>query len=221
MKINFYFPFYMSYIIRRVRGKHLALAAVAIFALVFTNFLLSPDTAKGDDNVTVTATVNSALSCAVAGTSISFGTLTTGAISTASQTTTTTLSCNNGSGCTLYLDDVGYGGNPGLASTTAGYLIGSADGSYGDTATLAAGTEGYGLQVASSTGGSGGSVTIAARYLQTGNDVGGLEVAALAAASSSEAILDRVFVTVYKAAISSTTASSDYTDTITYSCLAN
>lgn len=176
-----------------------------------------------DNDVTVNATVDPSITCAFTGMTTTFASLTTGAISTSDTNTTVTISSNGGSGVSLTVRDDGNGTNPGLyksAGTT--YLIGSADGSFGNIVTLAAGTDGFGL-TASSSGGSGAALTIDGRFDASGgaNEVGGLEVGAANAvslATSTGTLASRVVTITHKAAVSGLAPAGSYTDTITYVC---
>lgn len=166
-----------------------------------------------------TTTIQSAptVSCSTSPASTAFGTLTPDSIYTASPNATTTISTTYSAGFTLNVHDSGAGaGQPGLYSTSTTGLISSA------TATLLAGTEGYGIQAATTTAGSGATVTLNPIYLKTGNDVGGLSTSDVVLASSTASCTGREVVVSHKAAISNLTkAASDYSDTITYSCSGN
>ncbi len=191
------------------------LAFSALITTAFALFVSSPSSVDGAA-VTVSATVTESVSCSNSETATAFGALSTGSITTASPNATTTLSCNSAGGCTLSVADAGSGASPGLyrnATTTS--LIASADGA------LSAGTEGYGIQAATSSAGTGGTLTIGASYLVTGSTVGGLTLAAKALASSTVPVANRVVAVTHKAAISTITKSGTYNDTITYSCLGN
>jgi len=120
------------------------------------------------------------------------------------------------SGCTLYVKDAGDGSNPGLyKSTSPTYLIASSD------ATLSAGNDGYGIQATSTAAGSGGTLSFNSKYNKTGNDVGGLTLINTVLASSTVDVTGREAVVTHKAAISETTLTGDYSDTITYECVVN
>jgi hypothetical protein len=133
------------------------------------------------------------------------------------------MSCaNSGLGCSLYVKDAGSGSNPGLyKSTSPTYLIPSPNAAFDATSTLAAGTEGYGIQATTTTAGSGATLTIAARYNQSGNTVGGLTLTNTTLSSSNATSANRETVVTHKAAISTLTAAGSYSDTITYECTAN
>ena len=203
------------------KTKNVFIMIGLIGAVIFICNFWSADLVLGDD-VTVSATVSETVSCAASTTTTAFGTLTTTAVSTSTPDVTITMSCNYASGCTLKVQDDGNATNPGLYSTTVAYLIGSADAAYADTATLAAGTEGYGIQGSTNANGSGGTLTIATRYNQTGNAVGGFEITDQSISSSTEPIANRETVVKHKAAISGLTkAATNYSDILTYSCTGN
>jgi hypothetical protein len=207
--------------INKVWGGKLAGLILGLFAiLLFASDFLIPEEAKGDAT-TLTATVATTVSCTTAGSPSAFGTITTASIVTSTPNTTTTLTCNPANGCTLNVKDGGNGTNPGL-TTTPTYIIGSADSSYGNTATLAAGTEGYGIQAVTTSAGSG-TVTplIYTRYKQTGQAVGGFEITNQGLASSSAPISGREIAVTHFVAISGLTGGGTYQDIVTYSCAAN
>lgn len=173
--------------------------------------------------VTVSATVSQSVTCSTNVSTTAFGTLSSLAIATSTSDASSTMSCNDGLGCTLSINDAGNGVNGGLATTSPAYLIPSPASGFPATATLAAGTEGYGIMATTTATGSGGTLTIASRYLQTytGNLVGGLSTSTLTLASSTSAISNREITVRHKAAISGTTQAASYVDTITYSCTGN
>jgi len=171
-----------------------------------------------DNDVTVNATVDPSITCAFTGLTTTFTSLTTGAVSTSDTNTTITISTNANSGFNLTVRDEGNGINPGLYKSAGNtYLIGSANSTFDDTATLSASNDGFGIQ-GSVSGGSGGTVTIASRYNQTGNSVGGLERIATQLASASQAVSGRVITIVHKAAVSGLAPAGNYTDNLTYVC---
>jgi len=203
------------------KTKNVLIVIGLIGAVIFIYNFWSADLVLGDD-ITVSATVSETVSCTASTSTTAFGTLTTSAVSTSTPDVTITMSCNYASGCTLKVQDDGNATNPGLYSTTVAYLIGSADAAYADTATLAAGTEGYGIQGSTNANGSGGTLTIATRYNQTGNAVGGFEITDQSISSSTEPIANRETVVKHKAAISGLTkAATNYSDILTYSCTGN
>jgi len=203
------------------KTKNVLIVIGLIGAVIFIYNFWSADLVLGDD-VTVSATVSETVSCTASTSTTAFGPLTPSAVSTSTPDVTITMSCNYASGCTLKVQDDGNATNPGLYSTTVAYLIGSADAAYADTATLAAGTEGYGIQGSTNANGSGGTLTIATRYNQTGNAVGGFEITDQSISSSTEPIANRETVVKHKAAISGLTkAATNYSDILTYSCTGN
>lgn len=172
-----------------------------------------------DNDVTVNATVDPRITCAFTGLTTTFASL-TGPVATSDTNTTITVSTNAANGFNISVRDEGNGSNPGLyKSSSPTYLIGSADGSptFSDTATLTNDVDGFGIQ-GSTSGGSGATVTIAARYNQTSNNVGGLELTPITLASATGAVASRVVTIVHKAAVSGLAAAGAYTDTLTYVC---
>lgn len=173
-----------------------------------------------DDQIVYTATVDPTISVVFAADlAISFGTLTASSIASGDSTPTVTVGTNAQSGFTARVYDAGGGGNPGLYKSVATTdLIGSSTAAYANTATLVAGTEGYGIN-ATATGGSGsGTFSIDARFAGAGNDVGGLEVGAGAAvtlASDTLACTGRIITIDAKAAITDMNLAGSYTDTVT------
>lgn len=203
------------------RVKRYYLAVMLLFVAGSAWFLL--DTLVFSSTVTVSATVASSVTCSTDITSTAFGTLTSTAITTSTATASTTLSCNVGLGCTLSINDAGNAVNGGLSTSSPAYLIPSPNAAFSATATLVAATEGYGIIGTTTAAGSGGTLGVAARYLQTftGNTVGGLTTSTLTLVSSTAAVSGREVLVRHKAAISGTTQAASYTDTITYSCTSN
>jgi len=156
------------------------------------------------------------VSCTLSATSTSFGNLSPSSVSTSSPNITITVSCSNTSaGCTVYVKDSGNNTNPGLYNSTANHLIPSSD------ATLSAGTEGYGIQAATTTNGTGGNLSLNSKYNQTGNNVGGLSLTDIVLASSTVDVSNREVIITHKASISNLTPAGNYQDSIIYSCNAN
>lgn len=184
--------------------------------------ILNYATAQTSSQVSVSANVVATVSCNAAPTSTSFGSIDDNAIYTSSPNVTTTLSCANSSlGCSLFVKDQGSTSSPGLYNGSVSYLIPSPNSAFSATATLAAGTEGYGIQGATTTAGGGSILTLNIRYNQTGNTVGGLTTTTIILASSSATTSNREVVITHKSAVSVSTPSGNYSDTITYSCVAN
>jgi len=188
----------------------------------YETFVYPEQATAATSSVTVSASITAVISCSTNTGSTSFGTLIDSAVATSSPNASTTMSCINSSlGCTLYVKDAGGGGNPGLWNSTSSALIKSPNASFSATSTLAAGTEGYGIQATTTAAGSDATLTIAARYLQTGDTVGGLATSSITLASASAASSNRETVVTHKAAVASVTPAGSYADTITYECTGN
>jgi hypothetical protein len=170
-----------------------------------------------------TAGAAPSVSCSLSSTSTSFGNLNPSSISTSSPNITITVSCSGTvSGCTVSVRDTGNGTNGGLyKSTSPTYLIPSPASGFPATATLSAGTEGYGIQVATTTAGSGGTLSLNPIYNQSGNTVGKLTTTTQVLASSTTDVSNREITITHKASISNLTPLGNYQDSIIYSCNAN
>jgi len=210
--------------VEKLISRLVALILIGVLVVTIVSFL--PQSAQGDDQVVTWGTVLSGITCVAEPSSLSFGTITTGSVKDADDTATTTITANT----TAYLKihDWGDDTDPGLyGATTTGFdIIVSPNAAKDATATLAGGTEGYGIRAATTTTGTG-DMTIAKRYnayYLDGFDpdaVGGLFYAtgsALTIASSSAAINGKEIVVTHKAAISGATEAGDYRDTIVYTC---
>lgn len=201
-----------------------SIATFSIITAVFFIFIwafsfLAPADVQGG-TVIVNASVPTSVTCSNDVATTSLGTLSSGAIATSTPDASSTISCNTGTGCTLTIADAGNGANPGLSTTSPAYLIPSVTG----TSTIVAGTEGYGINATSTTGGSGGTLNLGVRYTRKLSDsaiVGGLTLAGNTLASSSAQISNRQLLVRHGAAISATTQAGVYVDTLTYSCTAN
>lgn len=191
-----------------------AVAVVVVVAIIFASVITSTQSAEAGQTTSVTATVGSTVSCTTDGSTAALGTLVVGSVSTASPAITVTNSCNSGGGCTIYVNDAGNTSNPGLyaAAATGTPLIASA------TATLEAGTEGYGIQATTTGAGTGAALTLSATYNKASTDVGGLTIAATEIASAASPFSAKVITVNTLAAISGLTKAGSYADTITYSC---
>ena len=184
----------------------------------YVEYALSQQTQQ----VSVSATVPQTVTCTLSATSTAFGNITPSAVSTSSPNVTTTVSCNPGGGCIVTIYDAGDGTNGGLyKSDSPTYLIPSPAAGFPNTATLVAGTDGYGIQAATTTAGSGGTLSLNSIYNQTGNTVGKLATTAQTLASSSQPVANREVVVTHKAAVSGLAPAGSYGDTITYSCTSN
>ena len=213
-----------------VFGVAVGLMITSWLWLPLVEFMFTPDYAAAatSDTVTVTASVTTVLSCSTDITTTDFGTLTDSVVTTSSVSASTTMACTNSSaGCTLNIQDVGDTSNPGLWNSTSSALIESPNAAFSATATLVAGTEGFGIRATTSSAGGGQVFSLLARYSQSGElsgsaeDVGGLSVTNLILASTTASTSGREVVVTHKAAIATLTPGGTYNDTITYSCLAN
>lgn len=183
--------------------------------LLFSNLVFG-------STVTVTATVATTITCNLSTTTLAFGTLSSSAVGGTTPTNvSSSLTTNDGAGLTYSLNDAGNTSFPGLSTSSPAYIIKSPDAALDATTTLVAGTEGYGIQAATTTAGSGGTVTLLARYIQSGNTVGGLTTTTVTLASSSAAVTSREVLVIPKAAVSVSTQAASYTDTLTFSCTGN
>ncbi len=203
-------------------GIVLTAFAVIWFGTAATETVIVPDYASAATSsaVTVSATVSAVISCSTNNASTDFETLTDSVIASSTPNASTTMSCSNSAnGCTLSVKDAGSGANPGLWSSPN--LIESPNGAYSATATLSAGVEGFGIQATTTATGSGGTLGVPSRYLQTGNTVGGFLITDTTLASSTSPSTNKEVVVTHKAAIATVTPGGSYSDTITYSCTAN
>lgn len=178
--------------------------------------------AQTGGSVSVSASVTQTVTCTPSANSTSFGNIDTSAVFTSSPNITTVVSCNPGGGCKVEIKDQGDGTNGGLyKSTSPTYLIPSPANGFPNTATLQPGTDGYGIQAATTTSGSGGILSLNPIYNQTGNTVGKLTTTFQTLASSSQPVANREVVVTHKVAVSALAPAGDYSDTITYQCSAN
>jgi len=191
-----------------------------IITIIFLGYIIFESftylaSAQTTQTVNVSATVTTTVTCSFSTTTTSFGTIDPSQVWTSSPNVTTTISCNPAGGCQVQVKDQGNGTDPGLYNSTANYLIQSQD------ATLSAGTEGYGIQAATTTAGSGSTLSLNSKYNKTGNDVGGLTTSYTILATSSSPTANREIVVTHKAAISGLTPAGSYQDIITYNCVSN
>jgi len=198
----------------------LIVISVLMGYLIFESFFYLVQ-AQTTETVTVSATVTTSVTCSFSTTTTAFGTIDTSAVYTSYPNITTTVSCNPAAGCQVQINDQGSGTQPGLWNSSASYLIPSPDSAFNATATLVAGTEGYGIQATTTSAGSGGTLSLNPRYNQTGNTVGGLTTTTIQLASSSQPVANREIVVTHKAAVSGLTPAGSYQDTITYNCVSN
>lgn len=166
-----------------------------------------------DDQIDVTADIGFSITFSLSTSTCDLGVMTTAAVASCGPFTYT-VGTTAGSGYTVTVQDEGSGSSPGLYKSAAlAYLISST------TETLAAGSnEGYGLQAAVNTG----SQTIAATYLKTSNDVGGLNRTATTISSYGQATsANHITNVTAKAAIVAGTYAGTYADTLTFLATGN
>lgn len=171
--------------------------------------------------ICATATGEATINCTTPLTSTSFGSIKDDAVYASSPDATTTVTTDSSTGFTMKVYDAGDAASPGLyKSTSPTDLIGSANAAYADTATLSAGTEGYGIQATTTSA----NIIIDPRFLKTGDDVGGLEIGsgnAVTVASSTGAVTSQIVTHIFKAAVASTNKAGDYQDAVTIDCIVN
>jgi hypothetical protein len=157
-----------------------------------------------DDQIPVTASVDPTITFTVANTTLDLGTITSSAIATSSYNNIT-VGTNAPSGYAITVKDAGNGTNPGLYNTNASKLIASAD-----ATPLSTGAEGYGGQCNKVSG--SGSCT----FTGTSDNVNGFTLAggAFASYASKPSGTDTFQIRV-KGAVSSSTESGAYADTLT------
>ena len=166
-----------------------------------------------DDQIAVTASVAQAFSFALSGNSDALGGLTTGAVATSATPRTVTVNTNAPSGWTVWAKDA----STGLNSPSTGYTISSIASGAGNNLTLSAASEGYNFGVTSSQTGGTGTITVATGYVGSAAGQGGVLDTSLRPVASSNGTANNAVLTLKNnAAISATTtAATDYADTIT------
>lgn len=150
-------------------------------------------------------TVPTSISYVIDNNQMDFGLINSTAVHTASPGITLTVSSNARNGYETYLSDTGNGSVAGLYSSSNGATIASS------TATLAAGSEGYGVQASSST------ATLSAQYDKSGNDVGALSRTPLLFCLSTDVVADEQTTVVGKSTVSNLTKAGLYSDVLTFS----
>jgi hypothetical protein len=158
------------------------------------------------DQVAMTAAVDPSITFSLSANVSAFGTLSTGSVAISSPNITLTVATNANSGYAISVKDQGNGTTGGLYNVGTGTTIPSS------SATLAAGTEGYGIQATAA-----GGAVITAPYNGSGNVVGQLQTAAQSLATYGTSTTASHTVTVtHKAAISASSKAGNYADTLTY-----
>jgi hypothetical protein len=199
--------------------KRIEKIATFLLILSLVGIFIGWNLSEMAESYTVTATVGTMVSCTTPATSTSFGTIDHTEVYTSSPNVTTTVNSNTSVLVKVYdVGDPSTTTKPGLyKSTSPTAIIGSADDSFADEATLQPGVSGYGIQATTT----GPNLVIAPRFNKTGDNVGGLEASstnAVLLASSSQPVSGEVITVIHKAATSATKPAGDYSDTITYIC---
>ncbi len=173
-----------------------------------------------DNTLAVTATVDPSITCAVDGNIAQFGTFVTSTVDTASQTPIWTISTNANTGYNLSVKSAGNATNAGLYSSSAAYVIKSADGSENSTADLSvAATIGYGMQASKANGDAGSAAsTISSPYTSTSDTVGRLQLTAQTVSSAGGPVSNATVTTTLKAKVTGLVPPGAYVDTLTYVC---
>lgn len=173
-------------------------------------------TSTNDDQVVVTASVDPSITFSLSAAASTFGILSPGVVKTGGTVITLTVGTNANGGYSISVRDTGSGANPGLWSSAASSLIGSADGSYNATGDLASVPLGFGIQAAC-TAGCTTNTDVASDFRQGASVVGGITLAAknLATYANSTAS-DHTITNTYKAKASASTKAGSYSDTLTY-----
>ncbi len=164
-----------------------------------------------NSTVTVTGRVTPSITFSLSSNSTSFGILQLGLVNTSTAATDLTLSTNAKDGAQITVYDQGDGTNPGLYNSLASATIPSS------TATLAAGTQGYGIQGSvGSISGSVGTIAVSSPYNGTSDAVGGLTRTPSTLATTTTPVYNVEVIVNYLASISVTTPAGLYTDNVTY-----
>ena len=170
-----------------------------------------------NEQVSLTGSVDPSITFSLSANASAFGTLSVGSITTSTPNITLTVGTNGLYGYAITVQDVGNTvDHPGFYNVGATYLIGSANATWDDNDLLEIGQEGYGIQASSA------GATIAARYNQSGNNVGGFEITATPIASyATKMTANHTITIVHKAAIAAFTSAGSYADTVTYIATGN
>jgi hypothetical protein len=163
------------------------------------------------DQISVSATVPQAFTYALSGNTDPLGSLSTGSVTTSPTPRTVTINTNAASGWLMWAKDA----STGLNSPSSTYTIAST--TPGSNSTLSAGSEGYNMGVTTSQTSGTGTPAVAAPFVGSGAGQGGGLDSTLRLVTSSNGTANNAVMTLKNnAAISSTTtAATDYADTIT------
>jgi len=166
------------------------------------------------DQINVTASVDPTITFSMDHGSTDFGTISSSSVKTSSPNITFQTSTNATGGYTISIADQGSGTNPGLYNSVSSYLLGSADASYNTTADLTS-VAGYGIQATSAT------ASIATRYSQTSNTVGGYSRTPQTLASYNNVADSQTVTITSKAKVLGSAPAGSYADTVTVIATAN
>jgi len=161
-----------------------------------------------NDQFTVTGTVDPTITFSLSANSTDFGVISATSVTTSSPNITLTVSTNAENGYSINIRDIGNTTNPGLYNSSAASIIGSADGSYNNSADLSA-VAGYGIQCSSAT------ATCSSPYNVSGDNVGGYELAAQTFATYADPASSHTITITSKAKALGSSPAGIYTDTVT------
>lgn len=164
-----------------------------------------------DDSILVTASVPQTFSFAISANTDVLGVLTTGSVSSSPTPRTATVNTNAKNGWYVWAQDTATGLNSASAVATI------ASTTPGSNSTLVAGTEGYNTGVTQTQTSGSGAISIPAAFVGgLSGKGGGLNTSLATLASSNGTANGAVLTLTNNAAIGSTTsAATDYSDTIT------
>jgi hypothetical protein len=163
-----------------------------------------------DDQIVVSATVPQTFSFALSANTDNLGSLTTSSVASSPTPRTATVNTNAKNGWNVWARD----SNTGLNSAAASATIAST--TPGTVSTLLAGTEGYNTGITSSQTSGTGTITVPTAFVGGVATGGGLDTTLRSVAASNGTANNAVLTLTNNAAISATTsAASDYSDTIT------
>ena len=182
-----------------------------------------PEPASSAGTITVTADVSTTMvDCTIPLEATAFpGTVDNTSVATSSTDATSTNSSSGTFFLKIYSAGTNTAGYPGaIWGAAAGAVVESPNAALSASATLVAGTEGYGVQAATT---SGSNLLIAPRYnyaSSTIHTVGGLATSGTSQiiASSGAAISNEIVQVTHKMAVAPSTPGGSYSDTIYYTC---
>jgi hypothetical protein len=169
-------------------------------------------TESGYGPVVTQATAPASITFSLASNTVTIPPLAPAAVTSGSQTISTTLSTNGTSGGNVYVGSL----NGGLKSGSTGYKIATV------TNDLSSISEGFGAQGSIGTVGSGGPYTVVAPYNVSTNNVGGIGTTVSSLYTSSAPIFTaNGILTLLAKAASTDIAAKDYQEILTFTASAN